>query len=44
MLIALLGLNTEELRALVQEEGEPAYRATSWQSGSTGVGHARSKR
>jgi 23S rRNA (adenine2503-C2)-methyltransferase len=26
MLIALLGLNTEELRALVQEEGEPAYR------------------
>ncbi len=26
MLVALLGLNTEELRALVQEEGEPAYR------------------
>jgi 23S rRNA (adenine2503-C2)-methyltransferase len=26
MPIALLGLNTEELRALVQEEGEPAYR------------------
>jgi len=26
MPIALLGLNTEELRALVQDEGEPAYR------------------
>jgi len=26
MLTALLGLNSEELRALVQEEGEPAYR------------------
>jgi len=26
MPIALLGLNTEELRTLVQEEGEPAYR------------------
>jgi len=26
MLIALLGLNTEELRALVREEGQPAYR------------------
>jgi len=26
MVTALLGLNTEELRSLVQEEGEPAYR------------------
>ena len=26
MLTKLLGLNTDELRALVQEEGEPAYR------------------
>jgi len=26
MLATLLGLNTDELRALVQEEGEPAYR------------------
>jgi 23S rRNA (adenine2503-C2)-methyltransferase len=26
MLTTLLGLNTDELRALVQEEGEPAYR------------------
>jgi 23S rRNA (adenine2503-C2)-methyltransferase len=26
MLTALLGLNTEELRAVAQEEGEPAYR------------------
>lgn len=28
MLTPLLGLNTEELRALVREEGEPAYRGS----------------